>query len=148
MNVFFIFRIFIYVFFIIHIILSINKVEVFPIYGWNLYSYTHPYKSLYIVKITDRNHKTPVSLHNYLRRNKYYINRSLRGLGAELDKYKSQPDSQEFKRSKTELERYILKYAKAPLSYELVKQKVDLPLYVLSHKNSLVSEKRIIKGAL
>ena len=148
MKSFFIIRIFIYIFFIIHIVLSINKVEVFPVYGWDLYPYTHPYQNLYIVKVISKNHKTPVSLHNYVGRSKYYINRALRSLGARLDKYNHNKNSKEFKRAKASLEKYILKHMKAPLSYQLIKQKVNLPFYVLSKENSVVSEKTVIKGAL
>ena len=62
MKSFFVIRIFVYIFFIIHIILSINKIEIFPIFGWNLYPYTHPYKNLYIVKVVSENYKTPVRI--------------------------------------------------------------------------------------
>ena len=148
MKSFFIIRILIYIFFIIHIVLSVNKVEVFPVYGWDLYPYAHPYQNLYIVRIIDKDHKTPVNLHDYIGRNKYYINRVLRSLGSKIDKYKNNKNSKELKRAKVNLEKYILKHIKAPLSYQLIKQRVNLPLYVLSKKNSIVSEKTVIKGAL
>ena len=149
MKLFFIIRILIYVFFIIHIILSLNKVEVFPIFGWDLYPHTHPYQNLYVVKVINKDHKTPVNLRNYISRNtKYYINRVLKRLGGKLDKYKHNPNSKEFKRAKIQLEKYILKHVGTPLSYQLIKQKVDLPLHVLSRKNSVISEKPIIRGSL
>ena len=148
MKSFFVIRIFIYIFFIIHIILSINKIEIFPIFGWNLYPYTHPYKNLYIVKVVSENHKTPISLHNHIGQNKYYINRILRGMGERLDKYKLDKKSKEFNRIKMSLEKYIAKYMDTPLSYRLIKQRVNLPLYVLSQENSIVSEETVIEGAL
>ena len=149
MKSFFIIRILIYMFFIIHIVLSINKIEVFPVFGWDLYPYTHPYMNLYRVKVVSENHKKAVSLHGYIGSNKYYINRTLRVLGTKLDRYKNDQNSTEFKKAKENLERYILRYVKTPLSYQLLKQRVNLPLYVLfKKKNSIVSKKIIVEGSL
>ena len=147
MKHFFALRVLIYIFFIIHIILSINKVEVFPIFGWNLYPNTSPYALIYIVKVTDKNHKQR-SLHDYIGHNKYYINRILINFGARLDKHKHRKNSKEFKRAKTQLEKYILRITSAPFSYSLVKQRVNLPLYVLSKKGYIVSEKKIMEGRM
>ena len=148
MKSFFVIRILIYVFFIIHVILSVNKVEVFPIYGWDLYPYTHPYKNFYVVKVVSESRKTPISLHNYGGHRKYYLNRALRGLGAKLNKHKSNKNSKEFIKAQMSLEKYILKYVDDALSYQLLKQRVNLPEYVLLKENSIVSEKIIIKGTL
>ena len=148
-NSFFIIRIFIYLFFVIHIVLSLNKVKVFPIFDWAMYSYTHPYRTLYIVEIVQGD-REPHSLHTYYRANKSIINEALRVFGLRINKYQFNRDSEEFKKWQTELEEYIVKIHSPPPSffYQLVKQKVHLPFYVLSKEGSILSKEIILKGNL
>ena len=121
--------------------------EVFPIFGWNLYPHTHPYRILYIARVV-KEHKKSVSLHKYTRHNKYQTNRILNQLGYRLNKWELKKDSKVFQKTKKKLEKYILKHVKKPLSYQLLRQKVHLPHYVLSKKKSIISEKIILEGEL
>ena len=144
---FFIFRVLIYIFLAAHIVLSLNKVEWFPIFGWNLYQHTHPYKTIYTVKVRTGN-KTALNLKTYTEKNKYRINRILQRTGSWIERNKLKKDSEEFKKSQNYLEKFILKYVSSPFSYQLIKQKVHLPFYVLSKEGGIVSEELILKGEL
>ena len=144
---FFTVRIFVYIFFIVHIILSLNKVELFPIFGWNLYQYTHPYATLYSVKIVKEDGLS-LNFKDYIGKNKFRVNKILRRTGSWIDRNKFNRNSKEFQKAQSHLENFILMYISSPFSYQLIKQKIHLPFYVLSKKNSIVSEEIVLKGKL
>lgn len=144
---FFAVRVFIYIFFIAHIILSLNKVELFPVFGWNLYQYTHPYRILFSVKIIkEKEDDLSLNFKDYIGKNKFRVNKILQRTGWHLDRNKFKKDSKEFQKAQIHLENFILMYVSSPFSYQLVKQKVHLPFHVLSKENSVVSEEIILKG--
>ena len=145
MKSFFITQIAIYIFFIIHIILSLSQLGVFPIFNWNLYAHATPYYTLYRVKIIKDKEKS-LDLLSYIGSNKYYMNRMLEDLGVNIEW--SNKNSVEFKKSKRELEEYILNYVSQPFSYQLLSQKAHLPFYVLSREGGVLSEKIILAGNL
>ena len=148
MKNFFFIRVFIYIFFIMHIIVSLENVrlETFPLFSWALYNHTHPYYTLYTVRIIE-NKKEPVSLHSYIK-NKYVVNRVLKSLGYSIYRYQSNKESEKLKKTQTWLEAYMLRHVSRPFSYQLIKQKAHLPFYVLSKQGSVVSEEIILTGSL
>ena len=145
MRSFFVFRVLIYAFLTAHIILSIKKIEVFPVFGWNLYDYTHPYQFPYDVKLLKEGEEA-LSLKKHIRFRRYGLNRFLRRYGTAINKHKQNKNSKEFKEAKLKLEKYILKHSSTPFSYKLIRKKVHLPLYVLDQKNSVLWKKTVIEG--